>query len=159
RASTASPATGWRRRAWQPTRSGLGTRLPLPHVGSTRRRTRASRPSCSPNVAPIVPARLAGTTCSRTARGPRTPPATTGRSPCCRQCLLVLAHPVTHRLVEVPDEDLLVVEREVGECSRLEPHLRAVECSGVLQRVLLDGNGGVFPCQALASGRGGNEPQ
>ena len=126
------------RRACRPERTRRSTPSPLRREGSRRRRTPASRPSCLRGAAPSVRARSAGTTSLRTARGRRSQ-----RAACC-------SNPVGDRLVEVADQDLLVVEREVGERAGLETELGAVERAGVLERVLLDRDRRVLLGQPLA---------
>ena len=51
---------------------------------------------------------------------------------------LVVVDPLGGHLVQVAAEDLLVVERECGNHSRLQHDLRRLERVAVLQRVLLE---------------------
>ena len=62
----------------------------------------------------------------------------------------VVGHVVAGGLVQVAEQDLLVVERELGDGSRLEHPLGRLEGVAVLQRVLLERDGGELLAQPLA---------
>src|SRR5262249_7077267 len=94
---------------------------------------------CSPDASRSARARSRGTSRWRTARGLRTRGAAARpcRSPLPARAP-VLVDPVVHHLVQVSTHELLIAQRERGDDTRLEPHLRRLEGAAVLQGVLLD---------------------
>src|SRR5262249_24605425 len=158
-ASTGAAAAGARRLASRGAETCPSRRLLPWRAGSTRRRTSACPPSCSPDASRSVRARWQYTMSWQRARGRRTPGGAGDRPseshP--RARALVGADPVVHHLVQVSAHELLVAQREGRHDTRLEPHLRRLEGAAVLQGVLLDGGDAQLLGEAFAHAAWGGE--